>query len=99
MSLGLKIASAIYQRLVNKMFADPISKTMKVYVDDMLVKNLKFADYLSHLDEMFYILCIYKMKLNPNKCVFGVALGKFLSYMVNQKGIEANLIRSRLYWI
>ena len=31
------------------------------------------------------------MKLNPSKCAFGVALGKFLGFMVSQKGIEANL--------
>ena len=30
------------------------------------------------------------MKLNPSKCAFGVALGKFLGFMVSQKGIEAN---------
>ena len=30
------------------------------------------------------------MKLNPSKCVFGVVSGKFLGFMVSQKGIEAN---------
>ena len=30
------------------------------------------------------------MKLNPGKCVFGVASGKFLGFMVSQRGIEAN---------
>ena len=30
------------------------------------------------------------MKLNLGKCVFGVALGKFLGFMVSQRGIEAN---------
>ena len=30
------------------------------------------------------------MKLNPTKCVFGVSSGKFLGYMVTQRGIEAN---------
>ena len=30
------------------------------------------------------------MKLNPSKCVFGVASGKFFSFMVSQRGIEAN---------
>ena len=30
------------------------------------------------------------MKLNPSKCVFGVSLGKFLRFMVSQRGIEAN---------
>ena len=30
------------------------------------------------------------MKLNPNKCAFGVSSGKFLSFMVSHRGIEAN---------
>ena len=30
------------------------------------------------------------MKLNPSKCTFGVALRKFLGFMVSQRGIEAN---------
>ena len=31
------------------------------------------------------------MKLNPNKCAFGVASGKFLGFMVSHRGIETNL--------
>ena len=30
------------------------------------------------------------MKLNPAKCAFGVSAGKFLGFIVNHKGIEAN---------
>ena len=30
------------------------------------------------------------MKLNPSKCAFGVSSGKFLGFMVSQRGIEAN---------
>ena len=30
------------------------------------------------------------MKLNPSKCVFGVTTGKFLGFMVSQRGIEVN---------
>lgn len=30
------------------------------------------------------------MKLNPEKCVLGVSVGKFLGFMVTQRGIEAN---------
>ena len=40
MPFGLKNASATYQRLVNKMFADYLGDTMEVYIDDMLVKSL-----------------------------------------------------------
>ena len=39
---------------------------------------------------MFTTLKQYQMKLNPSKCVFGVASGKFLGFMVSQRGIEAN---------
>jgi len=31
------------------------------------------------------------MRLNPNKCPFGVQSKKFLGYMITQQGIEANL--------
>ena len=40
MSFDLKNAGTTYQRLVNKVFADLIGKTMEVYVDDMFVKSL-----------------------------------------------------------
>ena len=30
------------------------------------------------------------MKLNPTKCAFGVSTGKFLGFIVNSCGIEAN---------
>ena len=30
------------------------------------------------------------MKLNPSKCAFGVSSGKFLGFMVSDRGIKAN---------
>ena len=90
MPFGLKNAGATYQRLVNRIFADLIGKTMEVYVDDMLVKSLLATNHVDNLREMFLILRRYKMKLNPNKCVFGVESGKFLGYIVSRRGIEAN---------
>ena len=90
MSFGLKNARATYQRLLNKMFNKQIGKNMEVYVDDMLVKNKEELAHLDDLRETFTTLKRYQMKLNPSKCVFGVALGKFLDFMVSQRGIEAN---------
>ena len=90
MPFGLKNVDATYQRLVNTMFAAQIGRTMEVYVDDMLVKSKQADDHVRHLKESFDVLRKYKMKLNPKKCVFGVASGKFLGFMVNQRGIEAN---------
>ena len=90
MPFGLKNAGATYQRLVNKMFHDQIGRNVEVYVDDMLVKSKKDDDHLADLKETFQALRRYNMKLNPAKCVFGVFSGKFLSFMVSQREIEAN---------
>ena len=83
MSFGLKNARATYQRLMNKMFIHQIRRNVQVYVDDMLVKSLRENDHLNNLRETFNTLHSYNMKLNPNKCVFGVTVGKFLGFMVS----------------
>ena len=49
MPFGLKNAGATYQRLVNKMFADQIGKTMEVYIDDMLDKSAHKKDHVPPL--------------------------------------------------
>ena len=72
------------------MFTEQIGRTIEVYVDDMLVKSKLARDHIQDLDQMFKVLRRYQMKLNPLKCAFGVASGKFLSFMVNQRGIKAN---------
>ena len=56
----------------------------------MLVKSLCENDHLDNLRETFDTLRSYNMKLNPNKCAFGVTAGKFLGFMVSQRGIEVN---------
>ena len=90
MPFGLKNAGATYQRLVNKMFNKQIGRNIEVYMDDMLIKSKKELAHLDDLRETFATLKQYQMKLNPSKCVFGVTTGKFLGFMVSQRGIEAN---------
>ena len=46
---------------------------------------------MSDLQETFDTLQVYNMKLNSNKCVFGVTARKFLGFMVSQRGIKVNL--------
>ncbi|CAL9031318.1 unnamed protein product, partial [Prunus brigantina] len=90
MPFGLKNAGATYQRLVNRIFAQHIGSIMEVYVDDMLVKSRTAGEHLENLALMFGILKSYRMRLNPTKCAFGVSSGKFLGFMISQRGIEAN---------
>ena len=90
MPFGLKNAGATYRRLVNKIFSKQIKRNMEVFVNDKLVKSKEELAHLDDLRETFATLRQYQMKLNPNKCAFGVALGKLLGFMVSQRGIEAN---------
>ena len=90
MPFGFKNAGATYQRLMNMMFAQQIGRNFQVYVDDMLVKSRREEDHLEDLRETFDTLRSYNMKLNPGKCAFIVTAGKFLGFMVSQRGIEAN---------
>ena len=89
MSFSLKNAGATYQRLMNKMFANQIGRNVQVYIDDMLVKS-RMEDHLEDLKETFNTFHYYNMKLNLSKCAFGVTVGKFLGFIMSQRGIEAN---------
>ena len=90
MPFGLKNAGDTYQKLVNRMFQKQIGTTMEVYIDDMLVKSTTAELHIAHLSEAFQILRNYNMKLNPAKCALGVSAEKFLGFIVNHRGIEAN---------
>ena len=91
MPFGLKNTDATYQRLVNKVFADKIGRSMEVYVDDMLVKSPTIEQHIIDLADTFASLRLYNMRLNPEKCTFRVEAGKFLGFMVSQRGIQINL--------
>ncbi|GAA0166191.1 hypothetical protein LIER_21405 [Lithospermum erythrorhizon] len=90
MPFGLKNAGVTYQRMVNEIFAQQIGRNMEIYVDDMLVKSRVKAEHLVNLRETFNQLRKSKLKVNPEKCSFGVVSGKFLGYMISARGIEPN---------
>ncbi|XP_064971612.1 uncharacterized protein LOC135616355 [Musa acuminata AAA Group] len=63
---------------------------MEVYVDDMIVKSCTTAAHLTDLAETFATLRRYGMRLNPIKCAFGVSSGRFLRFIIHERGIDAN---------
>ena len=52
-------------------FHDQMHKNMDAYVDDVLVKSKEGEDHLDALGQVFKRLILYKLRLNPQKCVFG----------------------------
>ncbi|RDY09020.1 Retrovirus-related Pol polyprotein, partial [Mucuna pruriens] len=91
MPFGLKNAGATYQRLMDKVFQEIIGEDMEVYVDDMVVKSSKEEAHYHKLERVFTVLRKNQLRLNLQKCSFGVRAGKFLGFMLTERGIEANL--------
>jgi hypothetical protein len=71
-------------------FGDHIGRTVEAYVDDIVIKTRKADDLVNNLRVAFDCLRANGVKLNPEKCVFGVPRGMLLGYIVSQQGFEPN---------
>ena len=98
MPFGLKNAGATYQRAATTLFHDMMRRDVEVYVDDMIVKSRGRSNHLATLKRFFERIRQFRLRLNPNKCTFGVTFGKLLGYMVSERGIkvDSNKIRDIL---
>jgi hypothetical protein len=70
-------------------FGDHIGWTVEAYVDDIVVKTRNADDLVNDLCIAFDYLRVNGVKLNPEKCVFGLPRGMLLGYIVFQH-IEPN---------
>nr|KYP70898.1 Retrovirus-related Pol polyprotein from transposon opus [Cajanus cajan] len=83
-------AGATYQRLMDKVLVNQLGRNVEAYVDDMVVKSESVNRHFGDLQELFDTIDKYQLKLNPDKCSFGVQAGKFLGFLLTHRGIEAN---------
>jgi hypothetical protein len=72
-------------------FREHIGPTVEAYVDDIVLKTKKSDNLINDLDVAFKCLWAKNIKLNLEKCVFGVPRGMLLGFIVSEHGIEANL--------
>src|SRR4051812_21576956 len=72
---------------------EQIGRNVHVYIDDVVVKSSRTDDLIADLTETFANLRRYKIKLNPEKCVFGVPSGQLLGFVVSKRGIEENPVK------
>ena len=72
MPFRLRNAGATYQRAMTTLFHDLMHKEIEVYVDDMIAKSQTEEGHIEDLLKLFQCLRKYHLRLNPNKCTFGV---------------------------
>jgi hypothetical protein len=87
---GLKNAGGSFSRMTTKVLHSQIGRNVLTYVDDIIVKSTKQENHIADLQETFANFRQAGLKLNPEKCVFGMKKGKFLGCLVSTKGIDAN---------
>jgi hypothetical protein len=72
-------------------FKGQIGRNLEVYVDNIIVKSRHSSSLITDLEETFNNLRCFNIKLNWEKCTFGVPRGKLLGYIITERGIEGNL--------
>jgi ribonuclease HI len=95
MTFGLKNTGATYQRAMNYIFHELIDRIIEIYIEDVVVKSKGYKEHLADLRETLECTRKHDLKMNPNKCAFGVSAGQFLGFMVNERGIEVGQKRMK----
>ena len=88
MTFGLKNAGATYQKAMNYIFHKLIGRIAEIYIDDVMIKSKGYKEHLADLRETLECTRKHGLKMNPNKCAFGVSAGQFLGFMVHERGIK-----------
>ena len=75
MTFGLKNAGVTYQSAMNYIFHKLIDMIVEIYIDDVVVKSKGYKEHLVDLWETLECTRKHGLKMNPNKCAFGVPAG------------------------
>lgn len=89
MPFGLKSTGPTFARAVEIGFESQLHKNVEAYIDDIAVKTKDRATHSGFGRNLVNPRKI-NLKLNLEKCVFGVTSGKLLGFLVSHRGIEAN---------
>jgi hypothetical protein len=90
MSFELKNTWVTYHWCMQSCFEGQIRYNLEVYVDDIIIKTRQNSSLIADLEETFTNVRRFNIRLNPEKCTFGVPWGKLLGYIITKRGIEAN---------
>jgi len=81
--------------MMKKVLGTQLQRNIIAYVDNIVVMSRNKEDHIQDLQETFANLSSTELKMNTEKCVFGVSKGKMLGYIVSSEGIKANLDKTK----
>jgi hypothetical protein len=96
---GLRNTGPTFYRMTKEALKDQVGRNVLSYINDIVVASNKKMTYISDLAKTYANMCKAKLKLNPEKCIFGVTRGKVLGCLVSMKGFKANPDKIRAIFI
>jgi hypothetical protein len=87
---GLCNAGPTFNRMMKLILGSQLGRNASAYVDDIVIMSEKEKDHIADLTETFDNMRWNDLKLNPEKCIFGIRKGQLLGCIVSKRGIQAN---------
>jgi hypothetical protein len=87
---GLRNAGSTFNRMMKLILGSQLGHNASTYVDDIVIMSEREKDHIADLTETFDNMRRNGLKLNPEKCIFGIQKGQLLGCMVSKQGIQAN---------
>lgn len=90
MLFGLCNASSTFQALMNDIFRPILYQFVLVFFDDILVYSSSWEEHISHVRQVFSILCQHKLSVKYKKCDFGKNELEYLGHIISDEGVKAD---------
>jgi hypothetical protein len=87
---GLRNAGSTFNCMMKLILGNQLGRNASAYVDDIVIMSEREKDHIANLNETFDNMRRNGLKLNPEKCIFGIQKGQLLGCMVSKRGIQAN---------
>jgi hypothetical protein len=92
MPFGLKNVGATFQQAMSFSFHG-LKHIVEAYLDDLASRSRKRTDHPTHLRLIFERCRYFRIRLNPNKCIFCVTSGRLLGFIVSTTGIMVDPLK------
>jgi hypothetical protein len=76
--------------MMKPILGNQLGRNASAYVNNIVIMSKKEKDHIADLTETFNNMRRNSLKLNPEKCIFGIRKGQLLGCMVSKRGIQEN---------
>lgn len=90
MPFGLTNAPAMFEAIMNNIFAPMLRKSVLVFVDDILIYNKTIEEHNQHLKAVSSLLQDNQQLLKKSKCSFAQTRLEYLGHIISAQGVATD---------